>query len=48
MMPSLEVEGLKGKVDTIVDYYGEEDKAVDEQAKKVKLEIDKLSELMER
>lgn len=48
MMPSIEARGLKSYVDTIVEYYGDDDTAVVEQANKVKKEIDKLAEKMER
>ncbi len=48
MMPSLETLALKSKVDTIVEYYGDDDTAVVQQANNVKMEIDKLVELMER
>lgn len=48
MMPSLETSALKSKVDTIVEYYGDDDAAVVEQANKVKKEIDELAATMER
>lgn len=47
MIPSIEVEGLKTKVDFIVNYADADSKRVDEQADKVKSEIDKLALLLE-
>lgn len=48
MIPSMEIEALKSRVDTIVEYYGDDDAVVVEQANKVKKEIDNLAEKMER
>lgn len=47
MIPSLEILGMKAKVDYIADYSGVSSDELDEQVEKVKSEIDKLAEIMD-